>query len=276
MSLKRIGIFTDDYRIKLIFEYLKSIAIEKKWSLEFEELSDIKSIENYDLIQTDVESCAHFSKLKLNIPSNLSVLDCADIILCEQNHWWPKLLMLEAFKRLMINQVGGIDIKKAGFVIGINKLQRVVTSILIGAGYAKIYLVDQDINSIQEEIHYLKKKFFNVEFQALPEDQLTLQTQNATCLVVATDLSQNQLLSTDLSYFNFLFPNSFVADFNLFPLDSHLLQEARRVKMRTLEASQIFCEYGFEILNLLNPSPAINRADFEKNWMEFIKTQSKV
>lgn len=221
-------------------QFLKFLTEQKGWGWEFELCPEYSMdlLERVDAVSVD-PLLSSLILPQISVASALvKSVGCLDSFFKEGRTWYPRLLIHEAIRLVLVEQARDLDTRSPAFVIGDGELSRIVSSVLVEMGIRDLYLVG-DLGFLEHQKEILMRSHFGSRFHLLPPEELTLQSVSSGILVNTVDLSEQKNLLTDLSYFNYMKSSGFVLDLNVFPVENNLLEEAEREDLRVL--SPVLC-----------------------------------
>ncbi len=170
----------------------------------------------------------------------VSLLGSADALLKkDQGEWWPENFLFEAFNFEFVKHVKQLDLNSHVLIVGSGAAARVVTAALIRLGFSRFYISDRFEERAKDAIESLKRNFFKVDFTFIAGANLMLLPGSSSVLVNATPLVPDNSLLKDLYYFNFLKHPALIADLNVIPLESPLLEEGRSLGAQIIAGYEV-------------------------------------
>ncbi|KYG64340.1 hypothetical protein AZI87_13995 [Bdellovibrio bacteriovorus] len=207
------------------------------------------------------------------LPTQVRTSQVLDSFFQDEGGWYPRLILHEAIRSVLVQEARDLDIRAPGFVVGESKEARVAAGVLAEMGVSEIFLVG-DPAVLEPQKHVLSRQQLGIRFNILNPDDLTLQAVSAGVMINTMDLRQNKSLLTDLSYFNFMKRAGYALDLNLFPLENLLLEEAERADLKVLPpvlVAETFTRLWFQRLKL---SDDISNDEIRATWNTFLKENS--
>ncbi len=253
-------------------QFLQKLSAQNGWMWEFE------SAETYDLASFAQKSAVKVQlSLSEGVLSHLHVLSTSvrsistlDSFFNEDGTWYPRILLLEAIRHVLVHQARDLDIRNPAFVVGEGVEVRVSASVLATMGFTDIYMVG-DEEALKAHRTVLSRSHLGIRFHLLPVEELTMQAISASILINSADLSKNKSLLTDLSYFNYMDARGYVLDLNLVPVENLLLEEAKRAELKVLAPCSVATQITLQWLDRLQPQHGLTALQIEQNWMTFLK-----
>jgi shikimate dehydrogenase len=207
------------------------------------------------------------------LPSLVRDLECFDSFLPEDGKWYPRVLLFEALRSLIVTRARDLDIRSCAYVIGDGELARVAAAVMVNLGFAKIYAVSEDEKGLKKMTSLLRRKYIGVEFGEIAANAMTMQMVQGGLLINCANLEKDPTLQNDLSYFNFMRRNAMVLDLNLHPGKTLLLEEALRADLRILAPADVYLEKDLLFLEKCGLQKQFSREDFARGWLEFLKSE---
>lgn len=187
--------------------------------------------------------------------------------------WYPRILLHEALRRVLVAEARDLDIRAPAFVIGDDDEVRVVISVLADMGIEEIYLVGVG-GQLQAHKDILSRSHVGIRFHLVDAEELTLQALSAGILVNTLDLTDQKSLLTDLSYFNFMKGSGYVLDLNLLPEQNLLLEEAEKASLHVLRPVLVAAAVTFLFLERIQVGEELTMDQLLQSWAEFLKESS--
>lgn len=252
-------------------QFLQYLAKKKSWDWQFETLPEF-SMEALN----GAHAAKVFPRLSADIlpqlkvlPSQVRSIETLDSFFNENGTWYPRLLLHEALKDVLISEARDLDIRAPAFVVGDNNEARVAAAVLAEMGVSDIYLVGA-AETLQPQKEILARAQIGIRFHILIPDDLTLQAVSAGIIVNTVDLSQQKSLLTDLSYFNFMKHKGYALDLNLIPSQNLLLEEAEKAELRVLSPVLVATVLSQMWLQRLNVT-GVALTELRDEWNHFLK-----
>lgn len=216
-----------------------------------------------------------FTSLSL-LPTRVRDLECFDSFLFDDGKWYPRALLFDALRELVVERVRDLDVRSCAYIIGTDELARIAGAVSVNLGFSRLYVVGEDEAVLAKTVSHLRRKFIGVEFHEVPAAAMTMQMVPAGLLINCEDLEENQGLLNDLSYFNFMKHNALVADIHLSADRSPLLEEALRAELRVLDGADIHLERDLLFLEKCGLIPETGaeawRESYAASWKDFLKS----
>lgn len=253
-------------------QFLQKLSQQKNWAWEFE------TTDSYDPeMFKDKSAIKVQTKMSGEIVPGLKVLSTSvrsigalDSFFIEDGSWYPRILLLEAVRSVLVSQARDLDIRNPAFVVGDSVDVRASASVLANMGFTDIYMVG-DESLLKEHRAVLSRSHLGIRFHVLPMEELTMQAISASILINSADLAKDKSLLTDLSYFNYMDARGYVLDLNLVPVENLLLEEAKRAELKVLNPCAVAAQITLSWLDRLQPQHGLTLEQVEQSWMTFLK-----
>lgn len=224
-------------------------------------------------VVSPVLSSEILSKVKI-VPTQVRNIECFDSFFPEDGSWYPRILVYEALRLVLVAEARDLDIRSPAFIAGNNEDVRAVASVLADMGIVDIYLVGEDEPLLTQK-SILERAHIGINFQIVETEDLTRQAISAGIIVNTLNLSERKSLLTDLSYFNFMKQSGFVLDLNLLPAHNLLLEEAAKADLRVLRPVLVAAAETRLWLERLKVGEKLSMEDLIATWEEFLKECSE-
>lgn len=149
-------------------------------------------------------------------------------------HWWPQSFVDRAILLELSQLNTNIDFRKMALIIGANGLGAMALAALVRYGYRNIRVVDADPNKAQDFSTKYRGVFFDININHEEIDRISRIYADSTLVVNCLGHGQDDGLIKDLCYFNYLDEHGLVIETNLFPVESPLVREARKLGVRVI------------------------------------------
>lgn len=252
--------------------YLRTLSERKGWGWVFEVHPEFSPELLKGASAAKVEpslSSQVLSYLKV-LPTQVRAVEVVDSLFQDESSWYPRLLLHESMRSVLVSNARDLDIRAPAFVVGDNEAARVVSAVLVEMGIADIYLIG-DVEKLQLQKDILTRSQLGIRFHILPMEDLTLQSVSAGIVVNVVDLSQQKSLLTDLSYFNFMKGTGYALDLNLFPTHNLLLEEAERADLRVLHPVLVAEVLTSLWLERLKVATEVSKQEIHESWKQFLQ-----
>lgn len=258
------------------FRFLEFLALKNTWPLEFHHATELSPAIYADAQAISVDmsmSRPLLDDCQLQ-PTLVRNLQCLDSFFKDDGAWLPRNLLYEALRRVLIKVARDLDIRQPAFVVGHNEKMRIVASLLAEIGFSDIYLVSTDIADLEEEIEFLSRRQLGIRFHKVPADELTMQVVSAAIIVNSDDLSTDEPLLSDLSYFNYMKGNGYVLDLHWDSEHNLLLEEAVNAELKVFPPEFILWNLVLLWMDRLNIETQMKVEELRESWILFLKQNS--
>jgi shikimate dehydrogenase len=258
------------------FRFLEFLAQKNNWALEFHHTTELTPAVYADAqaIYVDMSMSRPLLDDCQLQPTLVRNLQCLDSFFKDDGAWLPRNLIYEALRRVLITAARDLDIRQPAFVVGHDEKMRIVASLLAEIGFSEIYLVSTDIADLEEEIEFLSRRQLGIRFHKIPADELTMQVVSASIVINSDDLSTDEPLLSDLSYFNYMKGNGYVLDLHWDAEHNLLLEEALNAELKTLHPELILWNLVLLWADRLNIETQMKVEELRENWIFFLKQNS--
>lgn len=255
--------------------FMQSLAAAKGWDWQFETVSEFSAdvFKGATAVQVAPSLSAEILPQMKVLPTQVRAVHVLDSFFSEDGSWYPRVLLHEALRMVLVAEARDLDIRAPAFVIGHSEEARVVASVLALMGISDVYLVGE-AEGLEEHQQSLMKSHLGIRFHILPIDELTMQAVSAGIVVNTVDLSGQQALLTDLSYFNYMKGTGYALDLNLVPLQNLLLEEAEKAELRVLHPALVAEALTRLWLERLLPDHNLSNEEIRESWTRFLKENS--
>jgi shikimate dehydrogenase len=258
------------------FRFLEFLAQKNSWPLEFHHATELSPV-----IYADAQAIAVDMSMSRPLlddcqlqPTLVRNLQCLDSFFKDDGAWLPRNLIYEALRRVLITAARDLDIRQPAFVVGHDEKMRIVASVLAEVGFSDIYLVSTDAADLAEEIEFLSRRQLGIRFHKIPADELTMQVVSASIVVNSDDLSTDEPLLSDLSYFNYMKGNGYVMDLHWDAEHNLLLEEAINAELKTFPPELILWNLVLLWAARLNIETQMKVEELRESWILFLKQNS--
>ena len=204
------------------------------------------------------------------IPTQVRAVELMDALFREPGGWYPRLMIHEGLRRVLVADARDLDIRAPAFVIGEGSMCRVVAAALAEMGIAEIYLIGP-LEELSEHQRILERSQLGIKFHVLAAEDLTMQATSAGIVINTADLSQQKVLLTDLSYFNFMKQSGFALDLSTPALENPLLEEAERADLRILPFVLVMKAVIRLWLERMQAGDLFTDQETVQLWMDFLR-----
>ncbi len=235
-------------RYDVLSKYLKSKGFENE--LTYVEVSPQnfseelqKAMKTHDAIRLaspyGLQVIEYFQNQKIEIIN----INAADSIIKQRGEWTLISSNLEGFHHVVRKNGPNINLNSSVLIVGAGAAARFAIHSLAQIGIKKFKISNQFQEQAKSLIEELRKKYFTVSFDFIPEDQLVLLPGSNSVVVNTTPLVPSNNILKELYYFNFLRPDGLVIDFTFLPLLTPLIKEANDIGIKTIRGYEI-CGWG--------------------------------
>lgn len=232
MSKKIIEVYNSSHPA---FRFLKyySEKLSLGWVFEQAPNWDDAMKAEADLALVDLQKSLFLLENLSLVPAQVKTFGCFDSLVMESGRPIPRNIFYDSLEKFFIEHARDLDIRAAAFVVGDDVEARVVSLFLASRGIRNIYLVG-NISKLVHELKILKRAQIGINFSMVAPEEMTLQTVVAGVLVNTMNLSGQEELVTDLSYFNYMKSDAYILDLYPVQKENALLEEAERAGLRIL------------------------------------------
>ncbi len=206
------------------------------------------------------------------MPSQVRDLECFDAFLFDDGKWYPREIMFEAIRSIIVERARELEIRNSGYVIGDDELGRVMASTLVDLGFSTIYVVGKTNETLDKCVRLLSRKFIGIKFIPILAENMTMQMTQASVLLNGLDLTDESTLFSDLSYFNFMKKGGLIVDVQLSETNLHLEEEAYKAELKSISAKDITARRDIIFLDRCGLINGFTVAEYEQSWEEFLKS----
>ncbi|UXR64019.1 hypothetical protein EZJ49_13190 [Bdellovibrio bacteriovorus] len=258
-----------------LVQFLQQLSGEKGWGWEFAIFAEFSEdvLKGASAVKVEPKLSSVILPTIKVLTTQVRSVEVLDSFFLEDGSLYPRVLLFEALRQVLVSQARDLDIRAPAFVIGHNEEARVVASVLALMGVGDIYLVGER-EGLDEHQQALQRSHLGIRFHALPTDELTMQAVSAGIVVNTVDLSTQQALLTDLSYFNYMNGKGYALDLNLLPLQNLLLEEAEKADLRVLHPVLVAEALTLLWLQRLKPDHDLSMEEIRESWTRFLKQNS--
>jgi shikimate 5-dehydrogenase len=239
-----IGHKVFEKRYQALSEFLRSLGTENTVAVidcqpeNFPETLETAMAE-YDQLRIDSPlrgAVVRKFKLQSKVISDLGAADC---LIKRGGKWWPDCGLYYAFTQLFSRHGSRLDLSADMLVVGAGAAGRLAIAAGLRAGYSHINLTskfdDEGIYLLGE----LKKSYFGVTFEFVPQDRLVLLPGSNSLLINTTPLDPSNDLLEELYYLNFLKPDGMIWDLVIEPETTALIREGEQINIGCVRGVEI-------------------------------------
>ncbi|HEX4925411.1 MAG TPA: hypothetical protein VFV50_15060 [Bdellovibrionales bacterium] len=154
-------------------------------------------------------------------------------------HWWPRSILHDAFIQSLAHKVKVVDMSGTALIVGAVGPARAVITALGRIGFTKFNLADRFQERGQMLIKDLRRSFFNMTFEFVPQSGITALPGMHSLLVNCTPFNEEDELLQEMQYFNFLKEGGSVVDLVTVPPKTPLLVEAEHIGARIVRGDEV-------------------------------------
>jgi shikimate dehydrogenase len=175
-----------------------------------------------------------------DMPAPLLSIKAADCVIKNKDQrWWPHSLLQEGFVHALAHHLKALDLNASALVVGAGGAARAVLSGLVRLGYNKFNITDRFEERGRVVIEDLRRSYFGVRFEFVPQVALTALPGMHSILVNATPLTAENELLRELQFLNFIKEHAAVVDLELIPPKTPLLTEAEQIGAKVINGVEI-------------------------------------
>ncbi len=208
---------------------------------------DIKqAFEEYDYIRIGPEFLSQVKEKLSHLYVDVANLNVIDALRKDKSVWWPKSYINKAFVRFLTQNCNDAGVTFPALVIGANGVSRSISVGLVNSGYTNILITDLDEVKALQQIEELKKIYFNIDFEFVPKDKLTLLSGIHSFVVNTVPVTDHKDLFYELYYCNYLKKGAVVLDLNLYPIETPLLRLSKGIGSKVFSGHQFWAYHDLE------------------------------
>ena len=283
--IQKIKYYVDDTDLEQIMNFSSEYCRSKGLTVQFEKINFTDQYDLPQLINADLNNEQLGLRIGLGLSSGLvselkvashavNTLQAVDGFLPATGKLWPALLSFDVLRDLIVGKFSNLDMKDIAYVIGEGPRARLCVALALSLGYRKVVLVSDLLDQIEIDKKIVLHSFIGSEIQLLELDSLTLQTVSSSLLFIVKKIEVGSEVESDVAYFNFLKSKAVVVNFNVFPLQGAISEEAERAGFRLISGGQINAEIEFQFLSKLGLLKKEDHTGFVQQWMDFLETKS--
>lgn len=205
------------------------------------------------------------------IPTLVRLTDSFDSFIREGDTWYPRLLIFEALRTLVVDKIPDLDNRASGYIVGDNQEARIAAAIMADLGFSTIFVASDNEKNLSRLIEQLQRNFIGIDFKGVEAKSVISQKIQAGFLINCIDLTEQEDLKEDLSYFNFMKANGLVLDLEQ-ANDCSLLEEASRASLRVISTADIYLQRDLLFLERTSLHSGFTENDFKDSWHTFLKS----
>ncbi|MGE3975536.1 MAG: hypothetical protein AB7F59_13505 [Bdellovibrionales bacterium] len=202
-------------------------------------LDVVKDCQNqYDFIRIGPPFGNRITHMGVHNTEQISRIRSGDALIKIRSVWWPKSFLFGAIMKQFSLNMKSVNHHSAIFIVGAGSTTRVLIGVFAQMGFLKFHITDRDNKLGSELMAEVKKTYFNVEFQFVPQSSIMLLPGVNSVMINTTPLTTENTILKDLYYFNFLKNPATVIDMNLYPIPSPLSKEAAELGAHCIHGYQ--------------------------------------
>lgn len=231
-------------RFVFLSEYLKKNGIENEVHFEVCSTVDLESKllecqDKYDQLRIHPDYGHIVVQQSERTPAEIISVGAADGFQKQDGGWWLRSSLFKAFHHIVSDKGENIDAESSALIVGTGSRARVMISGVIKLGFNKVNISSIFDEQGMELVEELKKKYFGVDFNFVPQSRLVTLPGIHGIMVNTTPFNQNNELIAELNYYNFLQQEGFVIDCNMFPVRSELTKEAENIGAYVIQGYEL-------------------------------------
>lgn len=207
-----------------------------------------------------------------HLPTDVRWLEAADVLMHEADGWWPRLLIYETLRKLLIQRFSSLNIGLHCYVIGATRLGRAAVAAMATLGFSNISIIDEDEVLLALEVKTLRRYLLGINIEAVPAGTLTVQTKAGSLMINTLTLQDESDVLKDLSYFNFMNQGGIVVDISECCERSQLLEEAERADLKILTGLEVQSQVDVNLLTKLFPDQYITFDDYFESFSDHFES----
>lgn len=209
------------------------------WTGEVETFTDLASLDGMHHVRLSSRIGPRVLK-SLKVQSSwMTMLGVTDGMMMTENGWWPLSSLFESFSQELVRIGQELDYRGNVFVAGAGGAARTAIIAFFKAGFRNFLLTNFMDDEAQETIDDIRSKFFGLNIQWVPMDQIVLLAGETAVLVNCTPSVEENPLLVELSYLNFLKRPGFLFDMSRSKQQSVLVQEAMDANVSVINGNTI-------------------------------------
>ncbi len=205
------------------------------------------------------------------LPTLVRMTGCFDVFVREGDEWYPRLLLFDALRELVVDKIKDLDNRSSGYIVGDNEEARIAAAVMADLGIKKIFIASDQNEKRSHLIKQLQRNFVGIEFVGVEAKSVIAQKVQCGFLINCLDLSDQEDLRGDLSYFNFMKSNGLVLDL-VQSNDFSLLEEADRASLRIIPSADVYLQRDLLFLKRNSLLNGFSESEFADSWSTFLKS----
>jgi hypothetical protein len=220
----------EDDRWQLLSERIKSKGVPNEyvpWTGEKDTFSDFATLEGLHHVRVSSRIGPRILQTMKVQSTWTTLLGVIDGMVRTDYGWWPLCAMYESFGQLLIEVGQNLDARGNVFVAGSGGAARTAIIAFFKAGFRKFLVTNFREDEAQEMMSDIRRKFFGLQIDWVPVDQIVMLPGDTSVLVNCTPAVEENSLMVELSYLNFLKRPGYLFDMGRSKVPSVLVAEAR-------------------------------------------------
>jgi hypothetical protein len=227
--------FKDNNELSQDFEY----EFKEEW---LSDSRDIKALQNGFFSWSYFDQCLSSDSdyFGFSVSSAVKQVHYFDYFKRHGEHIDAYNLLQKSFRETVLSHSSIVDNRRPAFFIGDGPFFRTACSALIMMGFSKFYICSPNFEKVRNDVEFLKKSFFGIDFSILSTEEVTQLKDPSSIVVNLLKGDVKVRLNEDLSYFNYLQLTGVV--FDLYSQDDQrfYVEEAQRAGLVVIETKSIF------------------------------------
>lgn len=175
-----------------------------------------------------------------SVSSFAKQVHCFDYLEKKAGQLHGRNFVSQSFRETLVQNYSKIDNRKPAFFIGHGPFLRSTCAALIQMGYSRFYVCSDDLQKAEQDIQWLQKSFFGLDFSVLPLEDVTRLKDSASIVVNALHGEVKKQMNADLSYFNYLHLSGAVFDLYKDSDEGFFFEEAQRAGLIVINSQSLF------------------------------------
>lgn len=209
------------------------------WTGAVETFTDLASLDGLHHVRLSSRIGPRVLK-SLKVQSSwMTSLGVTDGMVMSPHGWWPQSSLFESFTQALVKIGQELDYRGNVFVAGAGGAARTAMIAFFKAGFRNFLITNFDDDEAQATMADIRQKFFGMNIQWIPMDQIVLLPGETAVLVNCTPSVEENPLLVELSYLNFLRRPGFLFDISRSKKTSVLVQEALDAGVHVIDGNVI-------------------------------------
>lgn len=255
-------------------QHLQKFAQENglSWQVEVYPAFDEGLLAESKAAWVDIQMSEQIFSGLSTMPPLVRHVECFDSFLAEEGRFYPRLLLFEALRELIVARDHSLDIRSCAYITGLDARSRAVAAVLADLGFTKIYFIADEESEGTRALEKIRKRFIGLDFRTVGSHNMTVQMDRGSLLVNCVDLKSHASLQEDLSYFNFMKQDALILDLCLASEASLLLDEADKAGLKNIRAHEFFLKRDLLFFKKMGVLDQIDATKYAESWQEFLKS----